>query len=440
MLQRGLLALLLLTLLSAAIPWFAGERAEAHDQQLLLDLEGRGFRVVDSRYERGWLVSEAEAGLLLGTAGWRLHASSRIEHGPLPWSDLRRGHFQPVAARATTRLSLSRGYGELQPLPFPLQSRVDLQGTTRVLLQSEEELFAQDADLSWLARGLQGELHLDERLHRMHGELRLSLLDLLEQDRPLLRLRNLAATAETARDVAGLRLGRGSLTLEEASVAHPDLDGPLRIHGLEVQVRSGAEGEMVWATAAYRAQKLEAGAERISSAELRIRVDKLSAPVLARLDRALRGLAATGPAGGLEALNQMVALAAILAKLLESDPELVVERLHLVTPDGAVEGRLTLTISGLRPLDLLNPRRWLEGLDGSGELSMPEALLHRLVAAQVRQHRRRTRRTGRTHRSTRTPAKRHRQRSLMSKGWIPPMYQAIHPSCRRQWKTSKMRG
>ena len=61
------------------------------------------------------------------------------------------------------------------------------------------------------------------------------------------------------------------------------------------------------------------------------------------------------------------------------------ERLHLVTPDGAVEGRLTLTISGLRPLDLLNPRRWLEGLDGSGELSMPEALLHRLVAAQVRQ-------------------------------------------------------
>ena len=95
-----------------------------------------------------------------------------------------------------------------------LRSRVDLQGTTRVLLQSEEELFAQDAEHTWLAQGLEGELLLDERLHRVQGELQLPLLALLEQDRPLLRLRNLAATAETARDVAGLRLGRGSLTLE----------------------------------------------------------------------------------------------------------------------------------------------------------------------------------------------------------------------------------
>ncbi len=128
-------------------------------------------QVADSRYERGWLVSEAETRLTPGTAGWRLHAVSRIEHGPWPWSNLRRGYFQPVAALVTTRLYLARRDGAPQPLPLLLQSQVDLQGATRVLLVNEQELFAQDADHSWFVQGLRGELHLDQRLHRVRGEL-----------------------------------------------------------------------------------------------------------------------------------------------------------------------------------------------------------------------------------------------------------------------------
>jgi uncharacterized protein YdgA (DUF945 family) len=225
---------------------------------------------------------------------------------------------------------------------------------------------------------------MDAGLHRAEGELHLASLALLEGDVPLLQLRGLQTSATGGSGPSGLSLGESSLTLEEGSFVPPDLDEPLRIRGLEAQVRSGMEGEMVWVSAVYSARELEAGGERFGSPQLELRTDRLSAPVLARIDRDLRELRAAGNSAGVNGFTHLASVMANMARLLEGDPVLTLERLYLESAEGAVEGRLSLTLAGLKPIDMLNPQRWIEGLDGSGELAIPEALLQRLLAAQLR--------------------------------------------------------
>jgi len=383
--KRLLLAVTLLLLLAAAVvPWLIGERTEKQYQQFVKDLEERGFQVAENSYDRGWLVSKAETSLTPAEADWRLIATSHIDHGPFPWSRLQNGQFQPAAGDATTRLAVVAAGKEPQPLPLLVHSRVSLEGITRVALRSEQDVHVQDAEHSLALQGLSGDLELNLRRKRMHSELKLPLLALLQGGRPLLQLSNLETRASGERGPSGLNLGESSLTLERGSYAPPDLEHPLRVRGAEVRIQSGVEAEMVWVSAVYQARELEAGGERFANPELRIRTGRLSAPILARIDRDLRALKTAGDNQNSDALSHLTAMLANVSKLLEGKPELALERIYLDTPDGALEGRLTLNLSGLDAMELLNPRRWLEGLEGSGELAIPEPLLQRLVAAQLR--------------------------------------------------------
>lgn len=381
----------LATLTVAAVPWFTGRHAQERYEQTLADLERHGMQVLESRYRRGWLVSEAETDLSLaagalaqGGGDWRLRASSQITHGPLSWGDLLQGRIQPMAARAETRLALTPGSGESQPLGPILSTRVDFDGNTQLLLHSGEDGRSHGEGVAFRVDEIEGEIRIDARGNRIQADIQVPLLVLSENGFSRLRVRNLAVIADTASSASGLRLGRATLALDEAHFADPYGDGSVLLRGLDVEVDSGAEGESVWAAATCRCKEMRSDDERLAVSEIKVRADGLSAPVLARLDRSLSDLVRSDAPGQYQSFALMAVLSANLNKLLLGDPQVRVERLHLATEDGAIDGRLRLGVSGWQAAYILNPGRWLDVLDGDAELAIPEALLRRMVAANIR--------------------------------------------------------
>lgn len=391
MAKRILLTLVLLVLLSAgAVPWLAGQRAQEFYEQAVLDLERRGLRVLESRYRRGWLVSEAETDLALAVGGsardgddWRLRASSRVEHGPLAWGDLLQGRIRSMAGHAMTHLTLTKGSGEPYPLGPMLRTRVDLEGGANVRLLPGDGVPFQRDGIELRTGDMQGEIRIDGQRDRIQADIRVPLLMLSEDGESRVRIRNLAMTADTANGVSGLRLGRGTLVMDEAYFVNPDPAATLLLRGLDVEVESGAEGESVWAAVTYRVEELRTDDGRLAATEIKVRADRLSAPVLARLERSLSDLVRSDPARHYQALALMATLGANLNELLQDNPQVTVERLHLATEDGVLDGRLKLSVSGWQAAYILNPDRWLEVLDGAAELSVSEALLRRLVADSI---------------------------------------------------------
>jgi uncharacterized protein YdgA (DUF945 family) len=76
-------------------------------------------------------------------------------------------------------------------------------------------------------------------------------------------------------------------------------------------------------------------------------------------------------------------LAPAVSELLRADPLIGVEELQLNTPGGRVEASLRLQARGLRwPI---GGTRGLRGLQGAGELRLPEPLARSLVEARTRE-------------------------------------------------------
>ncbi len=365
----------------STLPWYAGQRAQGQYADLLHGLERRGVRVVENRYRQGWLTSEAVAVLAYDSppvrADWpQLRLRSHIRHGPLGLKALAKGRLEFLSAHADTYLDLLGADQAPRPQSTRLSMRVGLHGDTR--------LHFLPTPVQGVLPDLRGELQLDAALERIHGSLTLGPFDYTDVTGLQLSQGVLDMALDSTLGAAGLRLGSSHLELAGLSVQSPDWPSALRIDGLSLETELGAEQGTVWATADYRIKRIGFDGDRFENAQLRLRLDGLSAAVLGRLSGSLDGLAAEHADAGRKAFALFGLVMGNLHRLLQGGPHLRLERLHLDTPEGPLDATLELGFSGMVANQVLDARRWLESLSASGRLELPEALLQQLLRVRVR--------------------------------------------------------
>jgi hypothetical protein len=136
--KRGLIAAgALLAAVIAGLPWALGAHARSLYENALAYLQEQGMRVLDSRYDRGWLSSSAAVQLALpfefkrnpGLGAASIQVRSRVHHGHLGLGIPR---LAPAAALIESRAELP----SLESPPLLLETRVEMDGSgvTRIRL------------------------------------------------------------------------------------------------------------------------------------------------------------------------------------------------------------------------------------------------------------------------------------------------------------------
>lgn len=371
-------------------------------------------RVLESRFERGWLHSRAETSIEmsggtglafrafvtgLGALDVRervgLHMVHGIEHGPLPlWEWLRAGmEGAPVLARIRSTVEidhesqreLAEAIGKLPPVEAETIVRAAGHAATHLSvaaqrLRASGEGFARDARFL----GASGDLEFRDRYRHLSGTLQ----------SPGFAGRGLERAVEL-RDVtwvfelpgSELPVGRMELGVGELRVAPAEGDGGLTLADVLLEPSGRVSGGRLEADLLLRVRSVALGAEAYGPATVALDLRDLDAAALRRLRRAGLSLqeGQTDPVATAVAAGE---LAEALPALLDRGPRAELRELRLATPAGpiAARGRLTLARPDLSSGSLSVGSFFDAELEAEAPASVAESILASLVSpARVRE-------------------------------------------------------
>ncbi len=347
-------------------------RAWLHEHNL------QQIQIESSTFQRGWFSSRYA--MRIGWQGQeqRFLLNHQIAHGPWSWQRIRRGQWQPQWAQLHSRLDFSRAQWAFVMPELTFDSVID---------------FAGNVDVAWRFLGYrnqhqqgrldvassQGQWHYAKSEKRLYGQWQVPdvRLNLDGQTAGKWTLSGLDIHFDFSRGDSVLPVGELHMALQAARMQQGSHD--YRVRGL--------------------AQKLQLSEfDRLSNVQWLLTAEHLQSPQWAlqnlHWDSILRGISSLGltvlkpdqPPRSLSAL-----LDGIAAQVVTRTPELLsgtefeLAHVELTTAEGKSQGFLRTQVPALEKVAEMTPADLLKSVDLSAEISVPQAILHRVLAdASVR--------------------------------------------------------
>lgn len=378
-----------LTILVVALvlgaPAVIGIKAESRYQLAIDHIQQSGLRVVSHSYSRGWFGAKAETGIVFvapegasaatGPDSPHLTLVSTIAHGPLVSTGLGIAEIDSQIEFAEKTLALPDDQAQIHTM-------IDLDGSghTRINLPAADMTgSAKMPDISF--DGLSGEMQfgidgdIDTHLV-LHG------LVVGSDGQKLLELGETRLQSNSRTSVSGLMLGNGKFSMQRLKLSGPEQGEQVAMQQLDVDLASSEELEQVSAVASYRVERVEVGHDVYGPGQLRVELNRLSGPVLVRLQRAITDIKSQSMSDAQRGMALMGVVMNVASELLKGDPGIVIKPLSLVTPDGTVEGELSLRGNGLRLADISNMPVLAGKLVADLSLRAPEKLFRSMLVQQ----------------------------------------------------------
>jgi len=383
--------LVLAALLLLTVPGVVGMHAQGRYQQMVGQLQASGLRVVRNDYQRDWFGATAETELELPMPQ---DAAPQKSPQPLRFvlrSEISHGPFFPAQGVTGDQLIIDSeflsGGKPLFPADYPalIQTRISLDGNGRTLIDLPPlDLPGRNGQPAIQFKGAKGEMGFRADYGHLAMDLKLPYLRIDNGQGALFELEGAIMDGAYERGAAGLMLGSGGVTVSRVEMLSGQV-ASLELQGLGAKIESSAEGDLVKGAVHYTVDSVVTNGDSYGPAELDLRVDHLSAPVLGRMQKAMDEMASQN----LPPEQQGMALLSVMMssgeEFLRSDPRLVLERLYVQTPEGTIEGRFKLQPIGLEWAEISNISAILNKLDAEAELQMPEPLFRALFEQQARQ-------------------------------------------------------
>jgi uncharacterized protein YdgA (DUF945 family) len=390
--RKLLIAILVLALLLLlTVPGVVGMHAEGRYQQMVGQLQASGLRVVRNDYQRDWFGAMAETELELPMPQ---DAAPQKSPQPLRFvlrSEISHGPFSPTKGVTGDQLIIDSEFlsdgKPLFPTDYPalIQTRISLDGDGRTLIDLPSlDLPGGNGQPEIQFKGVKGEMGFHANYGHLDMDLKLPYLRIDNGQGALFELEGVILDGAYERGVAGLMLGSGGISVSRVEMLSGQV-ASLEMQGLGAKIVSSAEGELVKGAVRYTLDSVVVNGDSYGPAELDLRVDSLSAPVLGRMQKAMDEMATQNLPHDQRGMAILSVILSSGEEFLRSDPRLVLERLHVKTPEGVIQGRFRLQPIGLEWAEISNIAAILNKLDAETELQMPEPLFHALFEQQARQ-------------------------------------------------------
>ncbi len=376
---------LLLGLSFAAAPYWLGIQTESAFNDAVKGMAARsGLLSKNFSFSRGWMSSEARNEFLLPTTPLVISATHRIEHGPLPLSQLLSGEIAPALALIKTTLrfspsadapaSLSETLKSLPPLR--LETVLDLSGNGTSNLKIAAAIRKQDkTTIHWAAGG--GQMNFDRAWKKINMDFSFPLIS-VSSARGKLAIKNVRLTSDMYEGTAGYMFGRTNLSI--ASIAMKPL---VDVQNMKLSAVVQPKGRFATININFGIKALQIAKDRYGPGELSVAVRNLDTITLKQFENDLNKIYIR--ALPREQMQMMIAgkTLELAGKLSQNNPVVEITRLSFTAPGGELTGKAMFVIQGKEQDLSANPMLLLTAIKGSAELSMPESLAKAVVMPQI---------------------------------------------------------
>lgn len=374
--KKGLLLIVILLALlgAAAAPYWFGMQAEhAYDELLQQAARDGRFTVSNAHYERGWLVSTADATITPSALPLGVTVTSTIHHGPFPLI----GELQWTAhtALVTSQIGLPFPPG-LPPLTARTLIHLDRQSETRLELPAHKHAWPEGGGVEWQAGS--GEFSASGEARRVKASFVLPALEIRSSEAHATFTR-LGLNVDRRPAPSGLSLVDFSMSLDRLAASGPQ--GKPTLAGLRLGMGSEESAGTLSLSFNFEFRELNDGEAAYGPAQLTLKLGKLDSALLAKYQQQLTA-AESAPAAEQQAMiGKTLELVAGLAR---KAPELELTRLSLKTPGGEISGSGKLVLDGGK-LDVAeNPMLLLSALNGEGKILVPNGVVKALAEKDIR--------------------------------------------------------
>ena len=352
----------------AATPyWFGVEAERIYQQQIDALGSNDKITVIDNRFQRGWLTSDAETRVSIVGTPVVIFAKHTIEHGPIPSGDPLKYivTLQPLQAMIRSRLSLHRqGQQDDNLLVGSLLTTVSIDGTSRTRVNIPSADFQMDESANLLWKQVTGHVDFVPTESSWRGEITTDGIAWQRGDADA-QVGSSELGFFSHPGSTGLALGNSTLTIDSMRAHLPGSKGDVTATGLTFESTATEQGQNVSYTVDGKMDSADLAGLKIKSGDWSISVGNLDLDSLTRLNDMEVGTAIP--------LNDLV-------ELLSKQNAKAESSLKLVTDSGPFTADARITFSDSDGSN--NPLVLLSALEGSVDSEMP-AIVVEIIARSL---------------------------------------------------------
>lgn len=376
----------ILVVLLLASPGIIGFKAQSHYQEIISSMQLAGLEVTRSDYRRGWFGSQAETEFKLdlpqdmGVDGFTLSMHSEVVHGPLS--------IDGGLALATIGTYFKVNGRALFPEEGNkvLHSRIGLDGngTTRIEIPALK-LAGEPGKPEIRFSGAEGKLLFDTGFTQLDIDLNIPAFWLGGGEGQSLKIEGVTLESKSKTGLSGLRFGSGRLGIKQIDFVDPKGGMTIKVDSIDMFGDTREEGGNLVFSATYALKTVVVNEKNYGPAELQLDVGNISAAVAAKLQQGIREIRRQNLPQQQQGMAMLSMLVGAGPDLLRANPKIAIKRLFVKTPQGDIEGALSLAADGLQWGEIGNIQALLQKLDADASIRLPEQMLRSVLEIQAKQ-------------------------------------------------------
>lgn len=372
-------------------PMLIGIDVETRYQALLDQVEQAGVVVVNHDYQRGWFGSSSTALLELPVtapessnqiaAGKpRLVLHSDITHGPLS-----QNHGFSLAG---IHSELKAGEPVTDKSSASIHTIIRFDGTGESLITSSEiPLSSKTERVSTEIRDLSARITFDGDFRKGSMTLDIPELSFHAVSGNSLEFNSANVTSSYQIGPDGLSFDGGAIKVSQINLTGDNQASSAVLEQPSLELSIMEESEHIDIAIEYFHQSLISNNSTFGPAKLRVGLDNLSRKALEGIGQGIDQLFTKRQ---VDNSKESLLLATLLitsgVELLKYSPAVAIEQLHLETPNGVVEGDVSLQLNGTNLSRTIHSSDILNRLTANGSLRIPEqSLLNIMEKAALRE-------------------------------------------------------
>ena len=410
-LKKLFLAGLLVGLVVWAVPFFTGYLVENKYKDILNVLSDfDAVTLTPLEYHRGWLSSTATSRLTLEDPGFQrlyqtlsqdkehisppnnklvIKLQHEILHGPFiretPDQDKK---WRFAQARVKTRLFLTEESKELLNTMIgttellKVETEIALKGSVDITLQGPSLTFKDTPKAppsTW--KGMIGKWKLDKDLKTITGELVVPGFDLDIHDAHVFA-QDLLMKIHWTKIPEGLWTGQEVFRMQALEVLNDLIHSPVKFAGINGRAEVNQKENLVDSTFAGKVDKFELAGQKGGPFEGVFFLKNIDAAVFTLLKEFEASDRNNGSLfSEWKAVNKLIDF---LPEILVNRPTFQIDKLHLVTNDGALDARFMISMGGPDIQDIRDPKAIWVSTQAEGMLVLQKSLLKKILEEKTK--------------------------------------------------------
>ncbi len=379
---------ILFSVLVAALfiaPGLIGFKVQGQYQEMIAGIKQSGLEVVEDKYERGWFGSQAEVKFKLarpsGAPGDPIEITMHndIVHGPL----------SPNGGLALASMGTSFMIDGDALFPGEenkvIHTDIGLDGMGQSIVAIPAlKLAGKPGRPEIQFSGVDGVMSFDVGLSQIDVDLKMPGLWVGGENGENLNFTEVVLNSNSQSGLFGLLMGKGRFMVKQLEFNNPKRGVAVKIDSIDFSGNTSEDQGKLAFNANYLIDAVSVNSVVYGPVRFELGFANIPAEVVARVQKGIQEIKGQGLSQEQQSMAAMSLIFEAGPELLQANPKVEIQRLFVKTPDGDIDGNLSIAANGLKWDEIGNFQTVLKKLDADAAITLPEKLFRMAAEMQAK--------------------------------------------------------